>query len=119
MASGADTSARMISLAFNIAVMGFVLVEGVTAYLRNALGITEGAELRQLAEKIAAGDTAGIVQNTHLLAHMAPAPEAVHAALAAGFGEVMVYGAVSVFVLAATSFMVFSLGKAGPIKKPA
>lgn len=119
MASGADTSARMISLAFNIAVMGFVLVEGVTAYLRNALGITEGAELRQLAEKIAAGDTAGIVQNTHLLAHMAPAPETVHAALAAGFGEVMVYGAVSVFVLAATSFMVFSLGKAGPIKKPA
>ena len=83
MASGADTSARMISLAFNIAVMGFVLVEGVTAYLRNALGITEGAELRQLAEKIAAGDTAGIVQNTHLLAHMAPAPETVHAALAA------------------------------------
>ena len=55
MASGADTSARMISLAFNIALMGFTLVEGIMAYLRNTLKASESAGLRLFADKIAAG----------------------------------------------------------------
>jgi EmrB/QacA subfamily drug resistance transporter len=59
MASGIDMSARMISLAINIPIMGFILVEGVRASLR--ANLSPGAdvhELQSLAEKIAAG-TAG------------------------------------------------------------
>lgn len=37
MASGIDMSARMIALAINIAVMGFILLAGVYAYLRQTL----------------------------------------------------------------------------------
>lgn len=112
MASGADTSARMISLAFNIAVMGFVLVRGVMAHLRDVLGVPETAELRQFAEKIAAGDVTVAQQNAGLLANVAAPQDAINAALVAGFGWVMVYGAVSVFVLALVSFFVFSPGNA-------
>ena len=75
MASGADTSARMISLVFNIAVMGFVLVQGTMVHLRDTLGVAESA------------------------------------ALVSGFGWVMVYGAISVFLLAAVSFFIFSSGR--------
>jgi hypothetical protein len=37
MASGIDMSARLITLAINIALMGFILVEGVLSYLESAL----------------------------------------------------------------------------------
>lgn len=112
MASGADTSARMISLAFNIAVMGFVLVEGIMAYLSDTLGVMETAGLRSFAEKIAAGDVSVAQQTAGLLANVAAPQDAIDAALVAGFGWVMAYGALSVFVLAALSFWVFSTGKA-------
>lgn len=111
MASGADTSARMISLAFNIAVMGFVLVQGIMAYLSNTLGMTKSIELRQFAEKVAAGDVTVVQQNAEFLAHVANPQEAINAALVSGFGWVMVYGAISVFILAALSFLIFSPGK--------
>ncbi|ODU58827.1 MAG: MFS transporter [Comamonadaceae bacterium SCN 68-20] len=111
MASGADTSARMISLAFNIAVMGFVLVEGIMAHLRGAPGVAPGPGLRLLAEKIAAGDMAAVAA-VAAVAHGAQSEAAAQAALVAGFGAVMVYGAASVFVLAGASWLVFSPGKA-------
>src|SRR3569832_1246406 len=58
MASGIDMSARMISLAINIAVMGFILSSGVLAYLIDVLSAgRDPAELRHLAEAIAAGST--------------------------------------------------------------
>lgn len=107
MASGADTSARMISLAFNIAVMGFVLVEGILTHLRDALGLEESAELRLVAERIAAGDVT-LAQHRALLTDIAALQDGIHAALVAGFGWVMVYGATSVFALAAISFLIFS-----------
>lgn len=112
MASGADTSARMISLAFNIAVMGFVLVQGIMGYLRDTLGLTESAELRLLAERIAAGDVT-LAQHGGLLANIAALQDEIHAALVTGFGWVMVYGASSALVLAALSFLVFSPARPG------
>ena len=112
MASGADTSARMISLAFNIAMMGFVLVQGVMANLRNVLQIPETAELRQLAEKIATGDMSAAQQSSALLADITAPQETINAALVEGFGWVMMYGAISVFVLALLSFCVFAPSKA-------
>lgn len=111
MASGADTSARMVSLALNIAIMGLVLVEGIMIYLRDVLGVSNSVGLRLFAEKIAAGDLKVAETHPGLLAQ-AEAPQALaQAALVAGFGWVMVYGAVSVFLLAASSWWVFSPGK--------
>lgn len=100
MASGIDMSARMISLALNIALMGFVLVEGVGASLRAALpGDAEPAQLRSLAERIASG--------TALSPDEGVSAAVVHQALTQGFGWVMLYGGVSVWLFAALSFVVF------------
>jgi len=114
MASGVDTSARMISLAFNIAMMGLILVEGIIAYLHNRLNVPEGAGLRLFAEKIAAGDVAGLENRAAMLPRVAAPGDVINAALVSGFGGVMVYGAVSVFLLAAGSYLVFSLGNKAP-----
>jgi Nitrate/nitrite transporter len=56
MASGIDMSARMITLAINIALMGAILVGGILVNLRARLPATlDTAPLGRLAEKIAAG----------------------------------------------------------------
>lgn len=114
MASGADTSARMISLAFNIAVMGFILVEGIMAYLRNTLNVPRTVGLRLLAEKIAAGDVTVLENHADTFKLVAAPFEAISAALASGFGWVMIYAAASVFILALSSYLVFSPHKAAP-----
>jgi EmrB/QacA subfamily drug resistance transporter len=100
MASGIDMSARMISLAINIPIMGFILVEGVLSSLRANMPFeTDPSTFRFLAEKIAAG-TAGSPG-------FGVSDAIVHQALAEGFGWVMIYGGVSVWLLAAISFVVF------------
>jgi hypothetical protein len=106
MASGIDMSARLISLAVNIAMMGFVLVSGILAYLKGALPGSLHPELHSLAEKIAAGDV-------RLLDHTFPGTSegTAHAALVHGFGLVMLYGGLGVWVLAATSFITFRTRK--------
>jgi len=111
MASGIDMSARMISLAINIAMMGFILVSGVRASLDRAaldrIGPShpETADLQRLAERIAAGTPAPDV----------PA-EVAHAALTQGFGWVMLYGGFGVWALAAFSFLVFNLRALRPAR---
>lgn len=88
MASGIDMSARMISLAINIALMGFVLLEGAQKRLNSSSGAFDAAQLRLAAEQIAAG-------NVSARDHSAPGVSNAigHAALAGGFGDVMLYGA--------------------------
>jgi EmrB/QacA subfamily drug resistance transporter len=97
MASGIDMSARLITLAINIALMGFILVEGIYNYLDEALpGTLSSSQLHTAAEKIAAGlPTTGL-----------PAATA-HAALVQGFSWVMLFGGVGVCVLAFVSFLIF------------
>ncbi|WMD21876.1 MFS transporter [Achromobacter seleniivolatilans] len=112
MASGADMSARMTSLAFSIALMGLVLVEGAMAFLTHSLNVPSGPGLRLFAEKIAAGDINVVVQNAALLAHLASPADALKAALVHGFGWVMAYGAGSAFLLALISLLIFSPRKA-------
>jgi hypothetical protein len=108
MASGIDMSARMISLALNIALMGFVLVEGVKSALRSALPDGPGAAaLRSLAQRIAAG--AAIPHDPNLSGAI------IHKALVDGFGWVMTYGAVAVWVLAGISWAIFNAGAAIPV----
>jgi EmrB/QacA subfamily drug resistance transporter len=100
MASGIDISARMVSLAINIALMGFILASGVTAHLEGATALDlDGAELRLLAERIAAGNA---------VSHPGLSAPLVHAALAQGFGWVMLYGGLAVWVLAGLSFVIFN-----------
>lgn len=111
MASGIDMSARLISLAINIAVMGFILLEGVRSYLERTLpGVSDARQLRLLAEKIAAGDMAFLTQGSSSLAVVAPDGAIVHAALVHGFGLVMLYGGVCACVLAVLSLVAFGPG---------
>ncbi|WP_298960378.1 MFS transporter [uncultured Methylobacterium sp.] len=99
MASGMDMSARMISLALNIAVMGAILVRGIEAALGRALpGGSSG--LRPLAEAVAAGDLGAGA------AHGVTAALA-RSALAQGFDGLMLYGAVCACGLGALSLIVF------------
>ena len=93
-------SARMISLAVNIALMGFILLEGVRASLAAASPAgTDAASLKAIAEQVAAGTTPPIE---------AGVPAAVvHQALADGMGGVLLFGGVSVWVFALASWLAF------------
>lgn len=113
MASGIDMSARMIFLAINMALMGFLLVQGALQYLQIApVKPADDASWRALANRIASG---------HLHAANADAwapvsPETLetigHAALMHGFGGIMLYSGIAVWALAAASFLIFSGRKA-------
>lgn len=108
MASGIDMSARMISLAINIALMGFILLEGVLSYLAHALpGIGETTPLRWLAEKVAAGSIAQLTQHGAELATADPHGVIVRAALVHGFELVMLYGMICAWALALLSLVAF------------
>lgn len=105
MASGIDMSARMISLAVNIALMGFILIAGISAWLRNALpAALDAGRVQELAQQIAGGAVrASDIPELSLL----PAAETVlQDALVHGFRLVMLYGAISVWVLALASFVI-------------
>lgn len=102
MASGIDMSARMISLALNIALMGLLLVAGVGAYLRRNLGAAvDAGQLWAWAQQIAAG-----CASLQDLPWLADATQ--QAALAHGFGWVMLYGGLSVWGLALLSLLIFA-----------
>ena len=105
MASGIDMSARMISLAVNIAVMGSILASGVLLHLMAALPDLDSARLYQFAEAVAAGNPVPGLQDN-----------IVHDALANGFGWVMLYGGIGVWIMAAISFAIF---KAWPLRQEA
>lgn len=117
MASGIDASARLISLAVNIAVMGFVFVEGILYTLKTALPEnSDAAQLRSLAERIAAGGAVSSEAGTTLDV----SATVVHAALVNGFGWTVLYGGIGVWVLAALSFVIFGPARtscAGPCPK--
>ncbi|NPT44017.1 MFS transporter [Paraburkholderia sp. 1N] len=107
MASGIDMSARMITLAINIALMGAILVGGILFNLKARLPATlDTRSLGWLAEKIAAGDVEAVRRGIPALATLDPSGTAVHTALIEGFGWVMLYGGAGVWVLAALSFVI-------------
>jgi EmrB/QacA subfamily drug resistance transporter len=93
MASGMDMSARMIALAVNIALMGFLLLRGV----RSGLGpLAQGTALDALAEAVAAGNlaVAGAADLTESIARQA---------LVRGFDGVMLYGGLCAWAFAGLS----------------
>lgn len=118
MASGIDISARLISLAINIAVMGLILVEGIRwslpAPLAAALG---GQQMQALSAAIAAGNLDGLRHAYPVLAAQDPSGTAVHAALVRGFGWVMLYGGIGAWLLAIASFAIFGRAR-NPLALP-
>jgi len=101
MASGMDMSARMIALAVNIALMGFLLLHGV----RSGLGpLVQGTALDALAEAVAAGNlaVAGAADLTESVARQA---------LVRGFDGVMLFGGLCAWAFAGASRLV--LGRNG------
>ncbi len=113
MASGIDMSARFISLAFNIALMGLILTAGIATYLKEFFGEAAVAlPLHLLSEKIAAGNSVSSLQQEFIQAPSASFSESVvHAAIARGFGWVMLYGALGVWGSALVSFLIFKNGR--------
>ncbi|WP_166143714.1 MFS transporter [Methylosinus sp. RM1] len=104
MASGIDMSARLITLAINIAVMGLVLQDGILSHLRDLLPDSDPQTLRALASKLAAGGVA--------LAETAAPADALRGALEHGFGLVMLYGGLGIWIFAAFSAVTFGRGRA-------
>jgi hypothetical protein len=100
MASGIDMSARMVTLAVNIAVMGFILASGVLAHLKSVLPGLDAAQFWLFAEQIAAGNTMSAPELTDRV---------VQGGLASGSGWVMLYGGTGVWMMAAISFLIFNV----------
>ncbi|WP_354447984.1 MFS transporter [Ottowia thiooxydans] len=108
MASGMDVSARLITLALNIAGMGLVLVAGLTAALQKNLGLSmDAAQVRTIAERLAGGDTTAAMQAMSAFADAEHASVIVQGAITQGFGWVMLYGGVAAWITAALSWAVF------------
>lgn len=108
MASGMDMSARMISLAVNIAVMGFILLHGVAASLGQAM--PQGTPVQALwraAEAVAAGNLGGAEAAGMSLV-------TARQALEQGFAWVTLYGAACALLMAALSFAIFGRPKLSP-----
>lgn len=107
MASGIDMNARMISLAIDIALMGFILIAGISAWLRSALpGALDPGRLQELAQQIAGG--AARASDIPELTLLPAAETALQEALVHGFRLVMLYGGISVWLLALASFVISS-----------
>lgn len=100
MASGMEFSARMISLAVNIAVMGFVLAEGVALKLEETFSNAPGQALRTLADAVSAG-------NLDAGAAIGVPAEITRSALASGIGGVMIYGAIAAATFGIIAIFVF------------
>jgi EmrB/QacA subfamily drug resistance transporter len=100
MASGMDMSARMISLAINIALMGLILLEGIRSSLEHIAPQADAHSLNTLAEAVAAGNLGA----THIAG---VGIAAMREALAHGFGWVILYAAACAWGSAVVSFVVF------------
>jgi hypothetical protein len=111
MASGIDMSARMVSLAVNIALMGFILAATIESALRHGShALTDNASLREVAEKMATGACPALPFTDSI----GPAAASAYcsAALSQGFGMVMLYAAASAWIFAAASLLAFGRTKA-------
>ncbi|MDF1893706.1 MFS transporter [Rahnella contaminans] len=95
MASGIDISARLITLAINIALMGSLLVTGIAASLKALL--PAGENLPAIAEHIAGGSEVSLAGGI------------AAQALTEGFSGVLLYGAIGVWILALMSYLLFNV----------
>jgi hypothetical protein len=109
MASGIDMSARLITLAVNISVMGLLLTVGILDSLRERLsGHLAAPQVRALAERVANGDEPAALQRAFpQLTLLDSAGSLVGSAVGRGFGLVTLYGGLAVCVIATASLITF------------
>jgi hypothetical protein len=108
MASGIDMSARLITLAINIALMGLILLRGITTHLQRVLdGQIEPSRLQGLAERVASGDIEALHRAFPTLQFTDSPVALAQAALAHGIGEAMLYAGIGAWVFAVASFLAF------------
>lgn len=108
MASGIDMSARLITLAINIALMGFLLSKGVFIHLKTTfVGSLDDLQIHSAAEKIAAGNFAGLLEKIPGIGTLDPAGDVTHNALAGGFQLLTLFSGIGVIFLALVSFFIF------------
>ncbi|WP_216905709.1 MFS transporter [Nocardia noduli] len=108
-ASGIDMTARLTFLAINIAIMGSVLMTGITAGLRaNLPGLSED-RLRDLATQVANNeDPAPLMDTAGELPVGEPSHSWMTSAVTQGFGLATLYGAIAVAALAVASWAAFA-----------
>ncbi|MFI5774232.1 MFS transporter [Streptomyces sp. NPDC051658] len=118
MASGIDMSARMTSLAVNIALMGLLLTMGITGSLRDRVtGQLTEPQVQALAERVANGDDTATLRHTFpQLTYPDSAEHLVRPALTQGFGLITLYGSIVVWIIATASLLVF---RRSPRREPA
>ena len=81
-------------------------MEGISSYLKSAYsGALDPNRLYQLAEGVASGQL--VEPSLAELSRLDASGAVVHAALTHGFGLVMLYGGICIWLLAAASFMIF------------
>ena len=108
MASGIDVSSRLITLAINIAMMGFLLVQGTFSYLRDTLPAAGPDKLFELSKQLVAGSLT-VEQRVNIETLMGAQQRDIFGkALEQGFGRVFLYGGAGVSVLALISFLIFN-----------
>ncbi|CAM2145121.1 Drug resistance transporter, EmrB/QacA subfamily [Pararobbsia alpina] len=113
MASGIDMSARLISLAINIAIMGLILVEGILVVLRQALPDTMNeSALRAFANAVCTGEFSLTGSGSAETAFAGLTHATVHLALVHGFGWVMLYGGIAAWAAALLSRTTFGSTRA-------
>jgi EmrB/QacA subfamily drug resistance transporter len=112
LAAGIDMSARLITFAIHIALMGRILSQSILSYLKGTLpAALDGPQLGSLASTIATGNLADAGHAAPALFGLDPSGHIARAALVHGFGSVMLYGCIAVWSLAIICFAVF--GHAG------
>jgi len=81
--------------------------------LKQNLPVSGKFFLNSLAEKITSGNLNVLKQKFPQLSYLDPSGAIVHEALNRGFGNIMLYGGIGVWILATLSFIVFRSGKSG------
>lgn len=111
MASGIDMSARLVTLAVNISVMGILLSAGIVNSLRDRLsGLLSGQQVQDVAAHVANGDSPAVLREAFpQLSLLDSSGSLGPAAVARGFGLVTLYGGIAVWVLAIASLIVFGV----------
>src|SRR5450830_292517 len=104
MASGIDLSARLITLAVNIALMGLVLLLGISHQLAEVLPATSALDWPAISQNIAAGKLEGLTS-------MGLARPDAQAALRHGAGWAMLFAGVGACGLALLSRYFFRRGR--------
>jgi EmrB/QacA subfamily drug resistance transporter len=120
MASSIDMSARLITLAVNIALMGLLLSAGILNDLRGRLsGQLAEPQVRALAEQVANGDDPAVLSQVFPQLTQLDLVGLVSPAFTQGFGLITLYGGIAVCVLATASLGMFgTISRARRSKRP-